>query len=433
MSENSSTDYSTSDIDQFPEVNIDPISITVQEENQLMRYTESHFNTQIYNDLDKLRNTEDIDVQLANYYIRSNSPITISQTNSKHNSSISSQEEEAVARPKKPYRRLSYRDIEKNLDQYYDSDTHNKYSSEIDILTTYVKGQKHLYVQSNHLMQWRLNCLMVPALFVTASITIIAPFIECQYWSGGVISTLNALVALFISLINYLKLESSVEMYLQMANHYDKLETSLEMANSKLIFLDRTEEKRQLVLHKIKEVEKKMAEMKESNSLLIPEEIKQLFPVICHINIFLFIKKMEVYKKSLLISFCDIKNEIRYLTKHCDTPYVFRNNASDVDVLSENVNVKTKSRLLYLYKIKAKLKKDIIEYRSAYGHMDDLFSYEIKMAETRKYLWCWRTSPDISRYYGKNPVIDNYFHVIFHNEPSVYTDEDLNPHPLGAF
>jgi hypothetical protein len=265
---------------------------------------------------------------------------------------------------------------------------------------------------------------MVPALFVTASVTIIAPFIECQYWSGGVISTLNALVALFISLINYLKLESSVEMYLQMANHYDKLETSLEMANSRLIFLDRTEEKRQLVLHKIKEVEKKMAEMKESNSLLIPEEIKQLFPVICHINIFLFIKKMEVYKKSLLISFCDIKNEIRYLTKHCnDAPsssYVFGKNNSDVDVFAGAgaLQEKNKSRLLYLYEIKAKLKKDIIEYRSAYGHMDDLFSYEIKMAENRKYLWCWRSSPDISRYYGKNPVIDNYFHVIFHPELS---------------
>jgi hypothetical protein len=371
------------------------ITISVQEENQLTNYTENHFNTQILKDLDKLNQQPDIDQMLQNYYVRSNSPITISQTNSKHNSSLSSNEE----LPKKQNRKLSFRDVEKNLDQYYDSDTHNKYSSEIDILTTYVKGQKNLYIHSKYYTQWRLNCLMVPALVFSAAITIIAPFIECRIWSGGVISALNALVALLLSLINYLKLESSVEMYLQMANHYDKLETSLEMANSKLIFLERTEEKRQLVLHKIKDVEKKITDMKESNSLLIPEEIKQLFPIICHINIFLFIKKMEVYKKGLLLTFCDIKNEIRNI---------------NIDTGDAVTQEKKKTRLLYLYEMKTKIKKDIIEYRTAYSDIDDIFSSEISLAESRKYSLFCRQSQDISRYYGKNPVIDNYFHNIFH-------------------
>jgi hypothetical protein len=188
-------------------------------------------------------------------------------------------------------------------------------------------------------------------------------------------------------------------MYLQMANHYDKLETSLEMANSKLIFLERTEEKRQLVLHKIKDVEKKITDMKESNSLLIPEEIKQLFPIICHINIFLFIKKMEVYKKGLLLTFCDIKNEIRNI---------------NIDTGDAATQEKKKTRLLYLYEMKTKIKKDIVEYRTAYSDIDDIFSSEISLAESRKYALFCRQSQDISRYYGKNPVIDNYFHNIFH-------------------
>jgi hypothetical protein len=426
MSESSSSSSSSSSVsseldssvkstDSFCEPSAEPVSISIQEEGQLYEYTNNHFNTQIYNDLDKLRNlpVDDLDTQLRNYYIRSNSPVTVSNGNSRHNSSHSSLEDPGASLSKdnlenNVVRRLKRKqsscyDIEKTLDKYYDTDLQSTFSNELDILTTYVKGQKHLYTQSTHFMHWRLHCLMVPALVFSATITILAPFIECKYWSGGLISALNAVVALFISLINYLKLESSVEIYLQLANHYDKLETSLEMTNSKLIFLENPEEKRLCVLRKIRELEKKIIDMKESTTLLLPEEIKLLFPVICHINIFLFIKKMEINKKQLLYAFRDMKREIQYLLR----------SAKDNDTSEKN-----KTRLLYLYETKTKIKHDIMDYRSAYSCMDDIFSKEINLAETRKYAWCcpWGVTTDITQYFGNNKILNAYLQSLFHTK-----------------
>ena len=288
--------------------------------------------------------------------------------------------EEEKGLRKDHYRNLSFEQIQHTLDKYYEESHANKYASEIDILTTYIKGQKHLFIQSKYLTQWKLNCLMFPCLFITAAITIVAPFIECQHWSPGLISGLNACIALFLSLISYLKLESSTEIYLFMANHYDKIETILNMTNSKLVILDNDMEKKQLVLRKIGEVESKIKELKESYTLLIPEDVKRLFPTICHINIFLFIRKMEMHKKHLIHQFRDVKNEIRYIL------YRWKKKSS----LDDLDTVKEKHRLSYLYTVKTNLKTEIVNYRNAYSNMEEVITNEIKMAEMKKNrIWCW--------------------------------------------
>jgi len=218
----------------------------IQEEGNLIAYTENHFVTQIHQDLQKLRessylpnslnnnlfNGDDFDtvdnfnITFHNNYIRSNSPLTMSfngsRTGSRNGSCSGSGSDSDNDNRHSHMKRFTYHDIEKLCNKYYDTVNDNKYSSEIDILTTYIKGQKNLYIQSKYLTQRKLNCLMFPSLFLTAAITVIAPFIECQYWSGGVVSAFNACIAFLISMINYLKLESSVENYLQIANTYDK-------------------------------------------------------------------------------------------------------------------------------------------------------------------------------------------------------------------
>jgi hypothetical protein len=47
---------------------------------------------------------------------------------------------------KNSFKFKAYNDIEKTLGKYYDND--NKYSSKMDILTTFMKGQKNIYMQS---------------------------------------------------------------------------------------------------------------------------------------------------------------------------------------------------------------------------------------------------------------------------------------------
>jgi hypothetical protein len=401
----------------------------IEEEEKLINYTENHF-------LNKLNNFHmDIHGEFTNHFTQNNytifnhSPVMSvygSRSNSNSNSNNNSDNEEDT---NFKYKKLSYEDIEKSINKYYNLEIDNKYSSEIDILTTYMKGQKHLYIQSKYLAQYRLNCLMFPSLTLAAFITIVTPFIECQVWSTGFVSGCNAIIALLISLINYLKLESSIELYLQMANHYDNLETMLELTNSKIMVLNREEDISMLVLTKLKEVEKKIAEIKLPNNILIPEEIKMQFPIICHINIFSFIKKTEIYKKSLIEKLRDITNEIRFILYKWEKNNISMdisggdNTNDNINDLNDIVKIKEKNRLLYLYDIKNKIKDEIIEFRTTYGFMDDLFTKEIKIAEERKRKWwfyfmfCFLKKNHMNDYLkDSNPIILKYYKSFFEKE-----------------
>jgi hypothetical protein len=384
----------------------------VQEETNLINYTENHFNTKIQQDLEKIR---DMHISTANssfYNTRSNSPITISNFDSRSNSSDSDSnnydtDDDDVVISNSGYKKLSYRDIEKMINKYYDLNIDNKLSNEVDILTTYINGQKNLYIQSKNYTQRHLNWLMFPTLFISGFITIIAPFIECEHWSTGFISGLNAIIMLCVSFINYLKLESSIENYMYNVKQYDKLETTLEMTSNKLLFIENSKEKSSLVLNKIKEVERRINEIKESTNALIPEDVKYLFPIICHINIFTFIKKIEVIKKNLIVKFKDVKNEIRFI--------LFKLGNSQID---EELNEKYKSRLTLLYDVKNKIKEEIFEFLCAYSHIDNVFTKEIKTAEMRKNNLCFGLGFRKKNAYHKgiNPIIDKYFQFIFVDE-----------------
>lgn len=444
------------DNESLPNIMIDINSNTVKVENiqledNLIEYTDNHFMNRTFQDLEKIRNginnptVTNIDHTVTvsesytdvtdagafqTNYLRSNSPV-MSLSGSRSNSDDDDEDYGDDGnignfhQTNKPYKKLAYRDVERSIERYYDID--NKYSSEIDILTTYMKGQKNLYVQSKHLIQWKLNCLMLPSLIISAVITAIAPFIECMRWSGACISALNAIVALFISLINYLKFESSIEMYLQMATHFDNMQTSLELTNSKIIFLKKDREISSLALAKIKEIEEKMSEIKISNSILIPEEIKTIFPIICSINIFSFIKKTEIYKQNLIKQLKDVKNEIQFILYKLDKSHVsLLADDNVVHVLQHGSwerdrrgldQMKEKTRLLYLYDIKKKVEDEIIEFRSTYGSLDDIFTREIKRAESIKNMWfncLWRKKNDyLQSLNGTNPVIMKHYKAMF--------------------
>ena len=273
---------------------------------------------------------EIVDEDLQTNMYQSNSPITISETSenelensdpSEYNSGSDDELLKAIRTDRirnqvhsnnhQSFKLKAYNDIEKSLGKYYEEDS--KYSSKIDILITFMKGQKNIFTQSKYITEKKLNCLMIPILIFSAGMAVFAPFIQNYNWSGGFISGLNIIITTFVSMMNYMKYETHVEMYLQLANHYDKMEISLEMANSQLLFIENEKDKNDLVLAKIKEIEIKMNELKEVYNILLPREIKHMFPIICNLNILSLIKKMETYRKSLIHKFKDVKNEIRYI------------------------------------------------------------------------------------------------------------------------
>jgi hypothetical protein len=395
----------------------------IQEESNLIQYTENHFIHRLNKDFNTIENNiNNYPIhgifELHENYIRSNSPITISNHGSIDNSNSNSDNDSDENNNTTRYSQLVFYDIEKTLDRYYDDSESNKYSNEIDILTTYMRGQKYIYTHAKYLTQKKLDYLKFPSLFFAALITIIAPFISCSPGGAIFISIANGIIGLCISLMNYLRFESPVAMYLQMANHYDKLETSLELTNSKLLFIENDNDKKMLVLNKIRDIEKRMNEIKETNQYLIPEEIKYIFPVICNINIFSFIKKIERYKKNLIIKFKDMKNEIRYILHKWKKQNLTMNSIKETENLN---NIKEKNRLLFLYDMKDKLKTEIVEFRNTYNFIDDVFTKEIHTAEVKKKDWLFYyfslgKKNSLEYVHGINPILDKYFDFIFVDE-----------------
>ena len=194
-------------------------------EQSLIEYTK-----QLYDSHLKHNDRDDFSMfKYKEHYFCSDSPITMSNNNSDDENDHEEKE------PSSKYRKLTYDEMEKIIMNNYDNE--NKYSNELDILITYLKGQKVLYTYSNRITRWKLNMLTIPSLFFTATLTIFAPFMQNYEWSMGLICVLNGLITLFISLINYLKLESTAEIYLNFANQFDKLETSMEFTSNSIAFI----------------------------------------------------------------------------------------------------------------------------------------------------------------------------------------------------
>ena len=411
-------------------------SNSIQQEPSLSKYTDNHFVTLTNLDLDNLENQNQ---QYFTHYPQfsnsgSNSPVLSlvgSNNNSNENSNENSDcdtddnaENETYTSnmnsSKMKYTKLNTNDIQRYIRKYHSDCLIDKYANELDILTTFIKGQKNLYIQSNNITQQKLNLLVFPALLVAAAITAFSPILECKESNKNILTGLNAIVTLFISMVGFLKLESSSEKFFVIASLFDTIETSLELSSTKIMVMKKEKDISQLVISKFNEVEDKIAEYKLITPVLIPEEIKTLFPIISHVNIFSFIKKTELIKRGLIEKLKDVKNEIHLIQYKWNKMETIRkiklsasylNNKQDPDSIDHTPPYtdykKEQSRLTYLHQLKNDIKNEIMEFQNAYTIMDTIFSREIAHAEKNQNQW-WFC---LLCFYGKK------------NTPSQYLDD----------
>jgi len=403
----------------------------IQGEIYLETYTEQHFNNLTSQDLGKIRNIQNYQPESDEYNTyRSISPvISISGSNygsgsgsgsdrgSEDNTHFMDQHVRVPTTVTK-YKKFNTNDIEKYITKYYpDRFSHTNSSNKLDILTTFVKGQKSLYTLSRNITQQKLNCLFFPALLISTLIAMVSPMITCGSWNTNIISGLNALLALFIALINYFKLESTGEMYTLLATLFDNMETSLELANSKLLVVDDPNDVSNFILTKFNEVENKISDYKLTNPVLIPEEIKKLFPVICHANIFSFIKKTETHQKELIEKLKNVKNEIQYIHYQWAKQDRIKlrteklKNNSEFKMIDTGIFIRNgqQTRINELHDIKEHLRKEIVEFQSTYTIVENIFTKEIYTAEQNQNKWWFCI---LCFFWKKNTNIDDYFYDI---------------------
>lgn len=394
------------DIEQGSSAAMEDISLTD------VYHSENHFIDKLKNELENIKmthigNTEKIE---NNDNIFSNSPLTMSICSSRVNSdSDTMNEAPTIESKKKQYVKLTYKEVEESFNRHYTKEL--QISSELDILLTYLKGQRHIFNQASRVTLQKFNFLMFPALFITGSLTVLSPFLNTIGWSNLLVSVLNAILTIMITINNFMKWQAIAAIHLTISNQFDKLAISVEMSRNQFLFVDDGKEKARLILDKMRETETRIMNIQNNyNDVVIPYEVQLLNPIISHINIFSFIKKIEHHKKTLIMKYKHVKNEIRFAMVKWDPPLT-------EECQTKNLQI---SEMQKLMEKKDTIKQSIIQNNNnnVYSYIENLFIREIQ--HSQKYytyhsagmFLILRPKPLERTEYG-NTVVDEYLNFIF--------------------
>jgi len=221
------------------------------------------------------------------------------------------------------YNKLSFNEVLSKINEQYEQDTVHRYSSAMDILASYLKGQKIIYMESRSYVMKKLHTLMLPSLFLTGFAAIGQEFLsKFTIHASIILSGLNAFIAFLLAIISYLKLDAKAEAHKISSHQYEKLQSYIEFQSCQILLF--------------------------SDPLLFKQNVQK-----------------QLHEYHSIIESKSYKNNSK-ISNYCDTERItiVENeviDSSNSEIISSTVNDSMLKKKLELFDKKQVLKKNLIE------------------------------------------------------------------------